>query len=256
MTHRSFLALVFVALLGVPGLSAQSSPLQWKAVLVAAANNDGLENWDNARVAVHDQLLLRGVRPENVMSLSAHSQFVGTTYRGSTVQKAYTYNVKFALEDLNLGTGDALLIYFTSHGAQNGGISFSLTDNFLSVAQLRTLLDSVPAEVPTVVLISACYSGQFIQGRVAETIQAPNRIVLTAARNDRTSFGCGAGQVMPEWDDSFVVALGQRTPRQTFQNLFAVVQQSITNKESAWGEALYSYPQAWFGAEVRNLTLP
>ena len=34
-------------------------------------------------------------------------------------------------------------------------------------------------------LISACYSGVFV-----DPVGAPNRIILTAAREDRTSFGC------------------------------------------------------------------
>jgi hypothetical protein len=41
--------------------------------------------------------------------------------------------------------------------------------------------------VPTVAILSSCYSGSFTAMRAA------NRVIITAARADRPSFGCQAG---------------------------------------------------------------
>ena len=48
---------------------------------------------------------------------------------------------------------------------------------------------------PTVVVISACYSGIFVDG-----LAAPNRMIMTAARRDRSSFGCSEDATYPYFD--------------------------------------------------------
>ena len=45
------------------------------------------------------------------------------------------------------------------------------------------------------VIISACFSGVFVP-----PLAGPNRMVLTAARPDRTSFGCGEEDRYPYFD--------------------------------------------------------
>ena len=51
---------------------------------------------------------------------------------------------------------------------------------------LAEIVDSAcPASKPTVLIISACYSGSLIP-----TLSGPNRMIITAARSDRSSFGC------------------------------------------------------------------
>jgi hypothetical protein len=58
------------------------------------------------------------------------------------------------------------------------------------------MLNNSCADRPTVVIISACFSGVFVK-----PLQGPNRMVLTAARPDRTSFGCGATNKYPYFDE-------------------------------------------------------
>ncbi|MBD9482696.1 caspase family protein [Pseudomonas sp. PDM14] len=85
------------------------------------------------------------------------------------------------------GKEDLVFIYLTSHGSD---------DHQLSIAQPRLQLDSLPAsefaallkplhDRYKVVVISACYSGGFI-----EPIKDDKTLVMTAARADRVSFGC------------------------------------------------------------------
>lgn len=84
-------------------------------------------------------------------------------------------------------TDDLIFIYFTSHGS---------ADHQLAIAQPRVSLDDLPAvdlarlltplaDRNKVIVVSACYSGGFI-----EPLKSPNTLVMTAARADRVSFGC------------------------------------------------------------------
>src|SRR5690242_16475862 len=75
------------------------------------------------------------------------------------------------------------LIYFTSHGTPTGMV---MGDALLSPAQMHDMVASACGNRPSVIVMSSCYSGQFVA-----PLSAPNRIVMTAARPDRTSFGCG-----------------------------------------------------------------
>ncbi|WP_165967481.1 C13 family peptidase [Luteimonas aestuarii] len=83
---------------------------------------------------------------------------------------------------------DLLLVYLASHGTARHQLAVGqpgLFETFLKPTQLRVALDD--AGIPRrVVIVSACYSGGFIPA-----LQDAGTIVLTAARHDRTSFGCG-----------------------------------------------------------------
>ena len=98
------------------------------------------------------------------------------------------------------------------------------------------MLDAGCGSVPTVAIVSGCYSGIFI-GRVTE---APNRIILTAARDDRTSFGCKAEERLTYFDDS----LFQAWPKSpTFVALYRATDSCVRQKENALGVG-HSQPQA------------
>lgn len=82
---------------------------------------------------------------------------------------------------------DILFLYITSHGGRDQTLSvqqpgLSLPD--LSAKTLRQLLDDSGIRWRVVVL-SACYSGGFI-----EPLADDNTLILTAAAADKTSFGC------------------------------------------------------------------
>ncbi|MCQ4294138.1 caspase family protein [Pseudomonas stutzeri] len=85
------------------------------------------------------------------------------------------------------GEEDLIFLYFTSHGS---------ADHELVLNQPRLSLDDLPAAdlaqllAPlagrnTVLVISACYSGGFI-----EPLKNEHTLIMTAARADRVSFGC------------------------------------------------------------------
>ena len=68
-------------------------------------------------------------------------------------------------------------MYATSHGVKGEGLYLSSVDEVLTPGELDTALRVGCGEAPTVVVISACYSGQFTQSPMTR----PNRVILTAA---------------------------------------------------------------------------
>ena len=101
------------------------------------------------------------------------------------------------------------------------------------------------ATVPTIVVVSACYSGSFATGKMAK----PNRIVLTAARNDRPSFGCQVRRVYNFFDECLLGALPKSA---TWRAVANGSRECVRRMERALGERP-SEPQAYFGAVVANL---
>jgi hypothetical protein len=98
-----------------------------------------------------------------------------------------------------------------------------------------------------VVIVSACYSGVFINA-----LAAPNRMILTAASRERTSFGCGAEETYPWFDGCVIEALPAATD---FLALAAGARACVARKEQAAGITVPSDPQLFVGAEMQ-LRLP
>ena len=134
----------------------------------------------------------------------------------------------------------------TSHGTRQG---FYLRNGAPITPQtLDKILNRACGDKPTVVLISACYSGVF----VGPSMQKKNRIILTAARQDRTSFGCSAENQYTYWDACLIDSL---PTAETWKSLYGTIQQCVQKKESQ-GQFKPSLPQAFFGEEVSDLKIP
>jgi Peptidase C13 family len=93
-----------------------------------------------------------------------------------------------------------------------------------------------------VIVVSACFSGSFI-----DDIAAPDRLVITAAREDRSSFGCRDGAIWTEFGQSFfdLALRADPDPRRAF----AMAAEDVARKEQADG-LTQSLPQISEGAEV------
>ncbi len=82
---------------------------------------------------------------------------------------------------------DVLFLYVTSHGSV-GSVAVRhgrLSLNNLRAKTLRRILDQAGVK-NRVVVISACYSGSFV-----EPLRNENTVIMTASAADRKSFGCG-----------------------------------------------------------------
>lgn len=141
-------------------------------------------------------------------------------------------------------------LFMTSHG-KPAGFYLSQHDNVGGLLPPRTLdwlLDRHCGAKPTVAIISACYSGIFL----TEGMEQPNRIILTAARADRPSFGCSAEQTYTFYDECLIESwLWAYSWRELHEKTTACVAQ----KESELGMTP-SEPQAYFGEAVAELPMP
>ena len=82
---------------------------------------------------------------------------------------------------------DLLFVYLTSHGSREHDLQLGMRGLQIPQLSARRLGELLKASGirKQVVVVSACYSGGFI-----EPLQGPTTWVLTASRADRTSFGC------------------------------------------------------------------
>jgi hypothetical protein len=95
---------------------------------------------------------------------------------------------------------------------------------------------------PSVVVMSACFSGQFVP-----TLEGDNRVVITAARPDRTSFGCGESDHYTFFDDCFLRALPLTGD---FALLGGKVQECVAFREEQMQATPPSEPQVSVGKNV------
>jgi Peptidase C13 family len=163
-----------------------TQPTGWKAVLIAG--DDREPAFDNAVDAIAQKLARFGVPRTNMTMLKA---------TGSGKDAATLANVRDAFAKLAPARTDGCFVFVTSHGAQRRGLVLARDHSFLGPGELGALLDGACRERPTVVIASGCYSGSFAEGR---SMPAANRTILTAARDDRTSFGCDAGRRFTVFD--------------------------------------------------------
>jgi hypothetical protein len=231
-------AVVFV-LLGGATLGAASDGTRWRAVL--AAGDIAEPVFDNAVSGFGQWLAARGVMPGDIHRLSARpfDPLTETASAGQLLRR-------IAL--LPGRPGDRCLIFVTSHGEHGRGLYLAYSHEMLTPAALAQALSAGCANVPTVVIVSSCYSGSFATGPML----APNRIILTAARPDRPSFGCQADRTYTVFDECLLAALPRsRLWRDVFDASLACVRQ----REQQMG-VLPSEPRRFFGAKVRDLPVP
>ena len=111
---------------------------------------------------------------------------------------------------------DILLVYFTTHGSEDHTLLVDMDP--LPLDQIGASdLPGILAEHPftyKVVIVNACYSGGFIP-----PLGNTNTMVITAARADRSSFGCGEQSDLTWFGHAFLVNALNKTDdfRQAFK---------------------------------------
>ena len=219
--------------------SAESAKLQsWRVVLIAG--DDSIPVFDNAVDALTKLLSARpGV---DIRRLTSNRDLQSATRKIATAR---------SIDSALAGTrAQGCLVYMTSHGTVDG---LYLREDFdsdktLSPGKLDRILDKECGERPTVVVVSACHSGVFI----GKASKGDNRIWLTAARDDRVSFGCGAEFEYTYFDECL---LNSWPKSKTWKQLFDRTNTCVRLKESELSESS-SMPQPFFGAGVKDLELP
>jgi len=212
-------------------------PAGWHAVLVAGDNSSPA--FDNGIETLRDRLASMGVH--DIKSLSADPD----NLQGSALSSSS--NVRSALAHEG---GEACFVYITSHGEPRG--FFLRADRrIFGPAVLDQALVSGCGSVPTVVVVSACHSGTFINDQT----KRPNRIIMAAASIDRTSFGCGADDDYTYYDQCFLQTLdAARTWRDLATGTRSCVER--LERQLGIGPRQESQPQLFVGDAVADLRLP
>jgi hypothetical protein len=107
------------------------------------------------------------------------------------------------------------------------------------------MISSACGERPTIVIISACFSGVFVPA-----LADSNRMILTAARPDRSSFGCSESDKYPYFDACMLKVL---PTAHDFVALGPAVQTCVAQKEVETGMRPPSEPQFFVGPGLRPI---
>ena len=132
---------------------------------------------------------------------------------------------------------DILFLFLTSHGSRDAELAVQLED--LSFLPLSA--DSIAAMLRDagirwkVIVISACYSGSFI-----DALKDDHSMIITAARADRTSFGCSDDAEFTYFGRAYLQqALTQTT---SFTDAFNIARKQVSSWETREHEE-HSDPQ-------------
>jgi len=215
----------------------------WTALVVAADDRADTGAYsaafDNGRRDVAAALESLGFQPGHIVQASTDPDL----FPQESLIPAEDATVVAALQQTTPSAPDGCLAYLTSHGNPDG-IVFG-KEQWMSPAALDHLLDRLCPARPAVVVISACYSGVFAVPPMAQ----PDRIVMTAARPDRSSFGCGEDDVYTFFDGCVLQEIGQA---RSWRDLYDRVAACVDAREKEL-DLTPSGPQFFVGEAVREL---
>jgi hypothetical protein len=221
---------------------AATSFADWAAVVISgdnqAAHSDAhTETFDNARRDLGRALERRGFSWPNMAEFSVEP----SRHRDTAPGPARIGDIAAALARLTARAKGGCLFYLTSHGSPDGAV---LGERMLAPSAIAGLLNSACGDRPTVVVVSACYSGVFVAA-----LTRPNRLVLTAARRDRSSFGCGESDRYPFFDACVLEALPVSPD---FLALAGKARLCVARRERQEHMSPPSDPQIFVGAKFRS----
>jgi hypothetical protein len=234
-------AIVVAALVFGISYAQASAYSDWAVVVVAgdwhAHDGSPTEIFDNARRDVSRALIDVGFNPSNVAQFSVRPD----RYPASHSLKSDAADIADTLSELASRARRGCLLYFSSHGTPGGLV---LGQRTLRPDKLDDIVTGACGERPTIVVISACFSGVFVR-----PLAAANRMILTAARSDRTSFGCGGMSKYPYFDDCFLSSIGGAND---FRDLAIRTKRCVARMERETQMSPPSEPQVFIGREIAS----
>jgi hypothetical protein len=133
---------------------------------------------------------------------------------------------------------DILFLYLTTHGSKNHQLLVDLDPLPLDQISPEDLADALKTERRIrwkVLIVNACYSGGFI-----DALRDDSTMVLTSARADRTSFGCGADSDITYFGKAFLSEALNKTT--SIHEAFDLAVHSVAEWENA-DQQEHSKPQ-------------
>ena len=238
----ALIAGLVLSLSAAPAAFAGGPFSDWAAIVVAgdwhAHSGEPSEVFDNARRDLTKAFVSAGFSPANISQFSVRPDH----YPKEVVLKSGQNEIASRLTTLAKQASGGCLIYFTSHGAPTG---VGLDQGIWGPGGFGTVVDAVCANRPTVVVVSACFSGVFVPA-----LEGPNRMVMTAARPDRTSFGCGQQDRYTYFDGCFLQSLPQS---HDFAALGEAARACVARREVETHADPPSEPQMEIGAQLRPM---
>jgi len=218
----------------------------WATVLVAGDYRSAIgtptDGFDNARRTMAQNLTGLGFRAENMSQLSVRPD----NYDDAELDHSNFDTLRFGLQSMRQQADEGCLVYITSHGSALG-VTMGDT-GYLTPDQLNEILDNTCLSSPTILIVSACYSGIFATGDLLQ----PNRMIMTAARSDRTSFGCGQDDFYPYFDGCMFDSFPQSADWIDFARRTLTC---VEVREQLAGLTPPSSPQVYIGTEIRDLAI-
>lgn len=214
----------------------------WAVVVVAGdwrGHTGTTQAFDNARKDLSAAFVRAGFRRENLRQYSLRPAKAGDDLAVVVDSPA----VLDGLVETARQARGGCLFYLTSHGSPSGAVFGP--DGMLTPAGLDQLLTRACGPRPTVAVISACFSGVFLNGAMR-----PNRMIVTAARSDRSSFGCGERNRYPYFDACMLEALPKAA---NFPDLADKARACVARMEAETGMAPPSEPQVRIGADAERV---
>lgn len=243
MRRIAGLLMGLLLLLAAQPVRAAEGPFSnWAAVVIAGdwhAHSDApTEAFDNARRDVSRALADVGFSPDAIRQYSVRPKRYPVERPGLTELG----QIHAGLTALAARNTAGCLFYISSHGAPEGVV---LDENILPPPLLAAVIDDACPSRPSIVVVSACFSGVFVK-----PLQRDDRMILTAARPDRTSFGCSQDDKYPYFDECFLASI---PAAHDFADLGRAIQACVARKEHDTGAKPPSEPQLWIGPTLRPL---
>ncbi|MPZ75139.1 MAG: peptidase C13 [Deltaproteobacteria bacterium] len=182
-----------------------------------------------------------GTAGKSISLINNHKTLADTPLASVTSLRASLQRVAEVMDN----DEDLLFLFMTSHGSQTHRFSLDLRPlRFLELdpMRLRALLDESGIK-NRVIVISACYSGGFI-----DPLRNENTLVISASAPDKNSFGCSNEA---EWTH-FGKAYFDESLRKTasFVNAFEDAKSIIAEREKEAGH-IPSDPQIALGESIK-----
>ncbi len=139
---------------------------------------------------------------------------------------------------------DVAVLFVTSHGYEDSSLAVDfgpLGLNAIDANDIRASFDQAGIRY-RVVIISACYSGGFIDG-----LKSPDSIVITASARDRSSFGCAEERDWTYFGQAFFAEAMMHTT--SFVSAFDEAAAAIKARERREMKKA-SEPQIWVGEHI------
>lgn len=143
---------------------------------------------------------------------------------------------------------DILLLYLTSHGGKESGLSVDLDYRHsmldINAEQLAEALQASKIK-NKVIIISACHSGAFIP-----FLEDDNTMIITASADNKQSYGCSDDAELTYFAQAyFKEALSETTD---LEQAFHLAKQKIEKREKDEGLEKISDPQIFIGKSIKQ----